>query len=348
MYRSVSIALFTILTWGPSIFAQTRLLNVSYDPTRELYEDINKAFTDHYIQKTGQTLRIEQSHGGSGKQARSVIEGLRADVVTLGLAGDIDAIQKAGLINPGWQDRFPDHSSPYTSTIILLVRKGNPKHIKDWSDLIRPDVKVITANPKSGGGARWNFLAAWGYGAGLTGRDLSKPGVASEIKPGDAALNNDKAKAFVTALYKNVPVLDSGARGSTVTFAEKHIGDVLIAWENEAYLAIDEFGDNKFEIVYPSVSILAEPPVAIVDQNVDARGTRAAAEAYVKYLYTPEAQEIIASDYYRPRDVSVLAKHAGELKPIPLFTIDGAFGGWAKAQSAFFNDGGVFDQIYKK
>ncbi|MGN6506512.1 MAG: sulfate ABC transporter substrate-binding protein [Tepidisphaeraceae bacterium] len=340
---SIAAALILI----PGVIVHAALLNVSYDPTRELYEDLNGAFATHYKQEAGKSIEIQQSHGGSGKQARAVIEGLQADVVTLGLAGDINAIQKAGLINPGWQQHFPDHSSPYTSTIVFLVRKGNPHQIKDWPDLIKPGVKVITANPKSSGGARWNFLAAWGYAAGLSGHDLSKPGAAGAISPGDSALDNEKAKAFVTALYKNVPVLDSGARGATVTFAQKNVGDVLITWENEAFLAQEEFGADKFETVYPSVSILAEPPVAIVDKNVDAHGTRADAEAYLKFLYTPEAQEIIAQDHYRPRDTAILAKHAGELKPIPLFTINEAFGGWSKAQPHFFDDGGVFDQIYK-
>ena len=330
------------LTGSQFLRADSTLLNVSYDPTRELYEDINKAFATKYKADSGQDIKFQQSHGGSGKQARAVIEGLKADVVTLALAGDIDAVQKSGLINPGWQAKLPNNSSPYTSTIVLVVRKGNPKGVKDWNDLVRDDVKVITANPKTGGGARWNFLAAWGYAAGLQGHEFT-----AAVTPGDAALKNDKALEFITKLYKNVPVLDSGARGSTVTFAQKGIGDVLIAWENEAFLTQDEFGADKFDIVYPSVSILAEPPVAVVDKNVDEHGTRAAAEAYLKFLYTPEAQEIIAEDHYRPRDSAALQKAANTLKPIKVFTIDEAFGGWAKAQPTFFADGGVFDQIFK-
>jgi len=330
------------LAIAPLAKAETTLLNVSYDPTRELYEDINKAYNEHLKAEGQPEIKFQQSHGGSGKQARAVIEGLKADVVTLALAGDIDAVQKAGLINEGWQSKLPNNSSPYTSTIVLVVRKGNPKGIKDWNDLIRDDVKVITANPKTGGGARWNFLAAWGYAAGLQGHGFTDP-----TTPGDSALNSEKAKEFITKLYQHVPVLDSGARGSTVTFAQKGIGDVLIAWENEAFLTQDEFGADKFDIVYPSVSILAEPPVAIVDKNVDEHGTRAAAEGYLKFLYTPEAQNIIAEDHYRPRDSAALQKAADSLKPIKVFTIDEAFGGWKKAQPAFFGDGGVFDQIYK-
>jgi sulfate/thiosulfate-binding protein len=332
-----ALVLSTVVALESAGAQDVQLLNVSYDPTRELYEDINDAFIKAYKAQTGQTVSVEQSHGGSGKQAHAVLDGLRADVVTLALGYDIDAIQKAGLINPGWQDRLPDNSSPYTSTIVFLVRKGNPKGIKDWNDLIRPGVQVIVTNPKSSGGARWAFIAAWGQAAG-----------AKQADPGSQQpLDDAKGSAYVNALYHNVPVLDTGARGSTVTFAQKNIGDVLVAWENEAWLAQDEFGKDKFEIVYPSVSVLAEPPVAVVDKVVDEKGTRAAAEAYLKYLYTPEAQEIIASDHYRPRLASALAAHAGDLPTLPRFTVNNVDGNWEKAQTKFFADGGVFDQIYK-
>ncbi len=306
------------------------LLNVSYDPTRELYVDINDAFVKQWeAAHPGDKLTINQSHGGSGKQARTVIDGAPADVVTLGLAGDIDAIvSKAQLISPDWQKRLPDNSSPYTSTIVFLVRKGNPKGIKDWDDLVKPGVQVITPNPKTSGGARWNFLAAWGWAAQKYG-------------------SQDKARDFVASLYKNVPVLDSGARGSTTTFVERQIGDVLIAWENEAYLSLKEFGPDKFEIVNPSVSILAEPPVAVVDKIAAKNGTTEVATAYLKFLYTPAAQEIIAKDFYRPRSAEALKAHAAQFPNIKLFTIDDTFGGWKKAQPAYFDDGGVFDQIYK-
>ena len=313
------------------------LLNVSYDPTRELYEDINPAFAADYKAKTGNDVHIEQSHGGSGKQAHAVLDGLRADVVTLALAWDITALEKAGLVNPGWQDRFPQNSSPYTSTIVFLVRKGNPKQVQNWEDLTKDGVQVITANPKTGGGARWNFLAAWGHAAGAKSGD---PKLLQQ-------LDEAKGNAFVAQLYKNVPVLDAGARGSTVTFAQKNIGDVLIAWENEAWLAQEEFGKDKFDIVYPTDSILAEPPVAVVDKVVDAKGTRAAAEAYLKFLYTPAAQEIIATNHYRPRDPAVLQAHALDLPAVKLFTVANLAGTWANAQAKFFADGGVFDQIYK-
>ncbi|MEG3154263.1 sulfate ABC transporter substrate-binding protein [Sphingomonas sp. RB1R13] len=303
------------------------LLNVSYDPTRELYQAINASFARKWQAQTGQAVTIRQSHGGSGKQARSVIDGLRADVVTLALAYDIDAIaSKAKLLPANWQSRLPNNSTPYYSTIVFLVRKGNPKHIRDWDDLVRPGVQVITPNPKTSGGARWNYLAAWGY---ATRRDHSAV----------------KAREFVTKLYANVPVLDSGARAATTTFVERGQGDVLIAWENEAYLAVNKLGRGQYEIVSPSVSILAEPPVAVVDKVVDKKGTRKVAEAYLNYLYTPEAQEIIAQNYYRPRNPAVAAKYAGRFAHLPLFTIDRNFGGWAKAQAAYFNDGGVFDQI---
>jgi sulfate/thiosulfate-binding protein len=313
------------------VFAKdVALLNVSYDPTRELYEAINKAFVADYKAKTGDNVTISQSHGGSGKQARSVIDGLEADVVTLALAYDIDEIAlRAKLLPPNWQSRLTHNSSPYTSTIVFLVRKGNPWQIKDWNDLIKPGIQVITPNPKTSGGARWNYLAAWAYA-------LRQPGG-----------NETTAKAFVGKLFKNVPVLDTGARGSTTTFVQRSIGDVLIAWENEAFLALKELGPDKFQIVYPSVSILAEPPVALVDKNVDKHGTRAAAEAYLKFLYTPAAQELIAANYYRPTDPAIAAKHAAKFAKIPLVTIDQVFGGWQKAQKLHFSDGGVFDQIYQ-
>ncbi|OIK10197.1 sulfate transporter subunit [Bacillus sp. MUM 116] len=305
------------------------LLNVSYDPTRELYQEYNKNFAAYWEKKTGQKVTIKQSHGGSGAQSRSVIDGLEADVVTLALAHDIDAIANTGKISADWQKRFNDNSSPYTSTIVFLVRKGNPKGIKDWNDLVKKGVSVITPNPKTSGGARWNFLAAWGY--------------ALKQNNGDAA----KAKEFVTKLYKNVPVLDSGARGSTTTFVEKGIGDVLIAWENEAYLAINQLGKNKFEIVNPSVSILAEPPVSVVDQVAKKHGTEKVAKAYLDYLYSDDGQEIAAKNYYRPRSQKVAEKYASQFPKINLFTIDDLFGGWKKAQKTYFDDGGVFDQIYK-
>lgn len=305
------------------------LLNVSYDPTRELYQAINTKFAASWKEKTGQTVTIKQSHGGSGKQSRSVIDGLGADVVTLALAYDIDAISQKGLLSADWQTKLKENSTPYTSTIVFLVRKGNPKGIKNWDDLIKPGVSVITPNPKTSGGARWNYLAAWGY--------------ALKKNNGDEA----KAKEFVTKLFKNVPVLDSGARGSTTTFVERGIGDVLIAWENEAFLAINELGKDKFDIVAPSISILAEPPVAIVDKNVDKHGTRKVAQAYLDFLYTEEGQEIEAKNYYRPRLKSVADKYASQFPKIELFTIDELFGGWKKAQATHFADKGVFDQIYK-
>jgi sulfate/thiosulfate-binding protein len=310
--------------------AQVKLLNVSYDPTRELYQDVNQAFAKQWQQKTGQTVSISQSHGGSGKQARSIIDGLDADVATLGLAYDIDAIaEKSGRVAKDWQQRLPDNSSPYTSTIVFVVRAGNPKGIHDWDDLVKPGVAVVAPNPKTSGGARWAYLAAWGYA-------LQKSG-------GDQA----RAKEFVRKLYKNVPVLDSGARGSTTTFGQRGIGQVLVAWENEAYLLLDELGKGKVEIVNPSVSILAEPPVAVVDKNVDKHGTRAVAEAYLKFLYTDEGQEIAVKNHYRPRSAAVAARHAKTFPPIKLFTIDQVFGGWQKAQATHFADGGTFDQIYQ-
>jgi sulfate transport system substrate-binding protein len=313
---------------GAPLAAQT-LLNVSYDPTRELYAAVNAAFIKQWQAKTGQTLQIRQSHGGSGSQARAVTDGLEADVVTLALAYDVDAVQKAGLItDAGWQKRLRENSSPYTSTIVFLVRKGNPKGIKDWGDLVKPGIGVITPNPKTSGGARWNYLAAWEYGK----------------RQGGGA--DAKGRDFVAALFKNVPVLDSGARGATTTFVQRGIGDVLLAWENEAYLAVAE-GQGRVEIVVPSVSILAEPPVAIVDKVVDKRKTRAAAEAYLQFLYSPEGQELAAKFHYRPRDQKVAAKYAGTFAQVKLFTIDQAFGGWQNAQKTHFADGGTFDQIYR-
>ena len=310
-------------------FARVEMLNVSYDPTRELYQDFNRAFARQWKLKTSQELVVKQSHGGSGKQARAVIDGLDADVVTLALAYDIDEIHnKAKLIPENWQKRLPGNSSPYTSTIVLLVRKGNPKKIRDWDDLVQPGVKVITPNPKTSGGARWNYLAAWAY--------------ALKQKGGDEV----KAKEFVTRLYRNVPVLDSGARGATTTFVQRGQGDVLIAWENEAFLAVNEMGKDRFEIVVPSLSILAEPPVAVVDRVVDRKGTRRLAEEYLKYLYSPEGQEIAAKHFYRPFDKKVAAKYARQFPRLKLVTIDDTFGGWAKAQKTHFSDGGVFDQIY--
>ena len=309
--------------------APQTLLNVSYDPTRELYVAINAAFAKYWASKGGGQVAVRQSHGGSGKQARSVIDGLQADVVTLALAYDIDAIAKRGKLIPGnWQTRLPNNSAPYYSTIVFLVRKGNPKKIKDWDDLVRPDVKVITPNPKTSGGARWNYLAAYGYAQRKYG--------------GDAA-----ARAYLTKLFRNVPVLDSGARGSTTTFVQRGQGDVLLAWENEAFLAVNKVGRGQVEVVVPSLSILAEPPVALVDGNVDKHGTRKVAQAYLNFLYTPQAQEIIAANYYRPRNPQVAAKYASRFPRVQLLTIDKNFGGWAKAQAQHFNDGGLFDQIFE-
>ncbi|WP_394781665.1 sulfate ABC transporter substrate-binding protein [Undibacterium sp.] len=309
--------------------ADISLLNVSYDPTRELYQDVNQAFAKQWKAKTGDNVTIKQSHGGSGKQARSVIDGLDADVVTLALAYDTDAIAEHGLTSKEWQKRLPHNSSPYSSTIVFLVRKGNPKGIKDWNDVIKPGVSVITPNPKTSGGARWNHLAAWGYALKLPG--------------GSPAT----AKEFLSKLYKNVPVLDSGARGATTTFVERGIGDVLLAWENEALLAIKELGPEKFEIVAPSTSILAEPSVAVVDKVADRRGTRKVAEAYLNFLYTDEGQDIIAKNYYRPTTEKASKKYAAQFPKVKLFTIDDTFGGWTKAQKEHFADGGIFDQIYQ-
>ncbi|MHC4049122.1 sulfate ABC transporter substrate-binding protein [Bradyrhizobium sp. 25ACV] len=311
-----------------ALAADINLLNVSYDPTRELYAEFNKAFANAYQKETGKSVEIKQSHGGSGSQARAVIDGLQADVVTLALAYDIDAIAGKGLTATDWQKRLPQNASPYTSTIVFLVRKGNPKAIKDWDDLIKPGVAVITPNPKTSGGARWNYLAAWGFA-------LKKSGAA------------DKAKDFIGKLYQQVPVLDTGARGATVTFVERGVGDVLLAWENEAFLALKEFGREKFEIVAPPQSILAEPPVAIVDKVADKKGTRNAADAYLQYWYTKEGQEIAARNFYRPRDAEIAKKYENAFAKVELFTIDDVFGGWTKAQKEHFADGGIFDQIYK-
>jgi sulfate/thiosulfate-binding protein len=315
------------LTTAAAVAAPTELLNVSYDPTRELYQEINSSFAKAWAARTKQQVTIKQSHGGSGKQARAVIDGLPADVVTLALAYDVDEVAQRGLIKSGWQARLPFNSTPYYSTIVLLVRHGNPKHINDWDDLIRPGVKVITPNPKTSGGARWNYLAAYGYAL----RKYRDPA---------------KANGFMAKLFRNVPVLDSGARGSTTTFVERGQGDVLIAWENEALLSVRDLGKGKFDIVYPSVSILAEPPVAVVDKNVDKHGTRAVAEAYLKFLYSPAAQFIIANNYFRPRNAAVGARFKGQFPNMSLFNINKNFGGWAKAQHVHFDDGGTFDQVF--
>jgi len=325
-YLALSLSLAVSL---PSSAGETTLLNVSYDPTRELYQDFNKAFQAHWKSKSGDDLKIKQSHGGSGKQARAVIDGLQADVVTLALAYDIDEIAQRSLIAKDWQKRLPNNSAPYTSTIVFLVRKGNPKAIRDWGDLTRQGVSVITPNPKTSGGARWNHIAAWGYA-------LKQPNG-----------NEKSAQEFLAKVYKNVPVLDSGARGSTTTFIERGIGDVLLTWENEALLAIKELGPDKVEIVVPSVSVLAEPPVAVVDKVVDRRGTRKQVDAYLQYLYTEEGQEIAAKHYYRPTNEKIAKKYAAQFPKVKLLTIDEIAGGWTKAQRAHFADGGVFDQIYQ-
>ena len=323
------LSILAALIWAnAALAADVTLLNVSYDPTRELYVDFNKAFATAYEKQTGKSVEIKQSHGGSGAQARAVIDGLKADVVTLALAYDIDAIAAKGLTAPDWQKRLPSNASPYTSTIVFLVRKGNPKGIKDWDDLLKGGVEIITPNPKTSGGARWNYLAAWGF---------------AETKFGSA----DKAKEFVAELYKHVPVLDTGARGATVTFVERGVGDVLLAWENEAYLALREFGKDKFAIVAPPLSILAEPPLAVVDAVADKKGTREVAEAYLKFWYTKEGQEIAARNFYRPRDPEIEKAHADSFAKVELFTIDAVFGGWTRAQKEHFGEGGVFDQIYR-
>ena len=321
---SLAVLALAVSTTTAALAADVTLLNVSYDPTREFYQDYNKAFAQYWQKKSGQKVVVKQSHGGSGKQARSVIDGLEGDVVTLALGYDIDAIADKGLVKPGWQQELPHNSSPYTSTIVFLVRKGNPKKIKNWDDLVRPGISVITPNPKTSGGARWNYLAAWGYA-------LHQPGG-----------NDAKARDFVTRLFKNVPVLDSGARGSTNTFVQRGLGDVLLAWENEAFLAINELGPDKFEVVTPSESILAEPPVTVIDKVADKRGTRKVAEEYLKYLYSDEGQKIAAKHYYRPINTRIPTK----LAKLKLYTIDQAFGGWKKTQKTHFSDGGVFDQIF--
>ncbi len=331
-FKSVSArgavgALFALALGGAAAAADVTLLNVSYDPTRELYADINKAFAQEFAATSGKSIEIKQSHGGSGRQARSVIDGLPADVVTLALAYDIDAISDRGLIAPGWAQKLPNNASPFTSTIVFLVRNGNPKSIKDWDDLVKPGIKVVTPNPKTSGGARWNYLAAWAYAAKKYGSDA-------------------KAKEYVKALYANVPVLDTGARGSTVSFAERGVGDVLIAWENEAFLALREFGADKFAIVVPSLSIRAEPPVAVVDKVVDRKGTRAAAQAYLEFLYGKQAQEIAARQFYRPSDPEVAKAFAAKFPKLELITVDTVFGGWRNAQKTHFADKGVFDEIY--
>jgi sulfate/thiosulfate-binding protein len=332
--RSISVLAVSALAVSAMLVvsahaADISLLNVSYDPTRELYGEINKAFAAKLKAETGKTVEIKQSHGGSGRQARSVVDGLQADVVTLALAYDIDEIADHGLIAKDWQRRLPQNASPLTSTIVFLVRKGNPKAIKDWDDLVRPGIKVVTPNPKTSGGARWNYLAAWGYAQ----RKYGSP---------------ERAREFVRDLYKNVPVLDTGARGATLTFVQRNVGDVLVAWESEAFLSIKEFGAEKFEIVVPSVSILAEPPVAVVDQVVDRKGTRAVAEDYLKFIYSREGQEIAARNFYRPRDPEVAKAFVDKFPPVELFTVDQAFGGWRKAQADHFGDGGIFDAIYSQ
>jgi sulfate transport system substrate-binding protein len=327
MHRKTLIAAAVAALAAPLAQGQT-LLNTSYDPTRELYQEVNTAFAARWKEKTGKSITIQQSHGGSGKQARAVIDGLEADVVTLALAYDVDAIARAGLIQPGWQKRLPQNASPYTSTIVFLVRKGNPKGIRDWGDLVRPGVAVITPNPKTSGGARWNYLAAWAW---------------AQRQPGGS---DAKAKDFVGRLFRNVPVLDTGARGSTNTFVQRGIGDVLLAWENEAFLAVKELGRDKVEVVVPTLSILAEPPVAVVDKVVDRKGTRAAAQAYLEFLYTPEGQALAAKHYYRPRSKAALAQAPVAFAPVKLVTVDEAFGGWEKAHAAHFADGASFDQVY--
>lgn len=330
MMHKLGIGLALLLVTTGSIAKNIQILNVSYDPTREFYQDYNKAFSKYWHQKTGDTVTVRQSHGGSGKQATSVINGIEADVVTLALAYDVDAIAERGRIDKNWVKRLPDNSAPYTSTIVFLVRKGNPKQIQDWSDLIKPGISIITPNPKTSGGARWNYLAAWGYGLNHN--------------------NNDKVKAqeFIKDLYKNVEVLDSGARGATNTFVERGIGDVLIAWENEALLATKELDKDKFEIITPSESILAEPTVSVVDKVADKRGTREVATAYLTYLYSPEGQTIAAENYYRPRDPIVEAKYDTEFPKLKLFTVDQVAGSWTQAQKEHFSSGGVFDQISKR
>jgi sulfate transport system substrate-binding protein len=328
-FRNTLVAAVFVLAVSSSAFAQKQLLNVSYDPTRELYQDLGAAFSAAWKAKTGETVSMKSSHGGSGGQARAVIDGLQADIVTLALAYDIDAIAERGLLPKNWQSRLPNNSTPYTSTMVFLVRKGNPKKIRDWNDLVRPGISVIMPNPKTSGGARWNYLAAWGYALKQNGND------------------ENKAKEFVRALYKNVPVLDSGARGSTTTFVQRGIGDVLVGWENEAFLAVNELGKDKFDVVVPSISILAEPPVTIVDKVAAKHGTAAMAKAYLEFLYTEQGQEIGAKRFYRPRLKSIADKYASQFPKINLFTVDEVFGGWQTAQKKHFSDGGIFDQIYQ-
>jgi sulfate transport system substrate-binding protein len=328
LYSLIPIFVILLSVGRTLVAEEATLLNVSYDPTRELYQEFNEAFIKHWQNKTGKKIKIQQSHGGSGKQARSVIDGLSADVVTLALAYDIDAIAKVGLLPENWQESLPQNSTPYTSTIVFLVRKGNPKGIKDWDDLVKPGISVITPNPKTSGGARWNYLAAWGYA----------------LQQGDT----NHAKAFITKLFKNVPILDSGAREATTTFIQRGIGDVLISWENEAFLAVNEIGKGQFEIVVPSVSILAEPPVAVVTKNAVKRGNETIAKAYLEYLYSEEGQNIAAKHYYRPRLEMIVAKYADKFPQLKLLTINEAFGGWKSAQKIHFDDGGIFDQIYLK
>jgi len=347
MFVAAGLFAVMLLAAASPARAGTEILNVSYDPTRELYKDFNEAFAKYWKQKTGQDVTIHQSHGGAGKQARAVIDGLEADVVTLALAYDIDAIaEKAGLMPKDWQGRLPNNSCPYTSTIVFLVRKGNPKGIKDWGDLVKPGVSVITPNPKTSGGARWNFLAAWGYILKQELGDLAKlkdPKAAAEVAKAQV-----KARAFVTELFRHVPVLDSGARGSTMTFVQREMGDVLLAWENEAFLAVNELGPDKLQIVIPSMSILAEPPVTVVDKVVEKHGTRAVAQAYLEYLYSPEGQTLVAKHYYRPiTRTNVPEAYLKRFPEVELFRIDEVFGGWRKAQKEYFDDGGVFDQVYK-
>ena len=325
---TIGLSLTAACSKDPAPNGPITLLNASYDPTRELYREYNAAFATYWKAKSGQTVTVRTSHGGSGSQARAVIDGLEADVVTLALAFDVEAISRAGLIDPGWQQELPHNSTPYTSTIVFLVRKGNPKNITDWSDLIKPGIQVITPNPKTSGGAQWNYLAAWQY---------------ARTQPGGS---DEKAREFVAALYQNVPVLDSGARGSTNTFVQRGLGDVLLAWENEAYLALAE-SKGQFDIVAPPTSILAEPPVAVVDAIANKRGTAAVAKAYLEYLNSPEGQEIAARNHYRPRDADVVKKHSGEFAPVALFTIDEAFGGWSNANKTHFADRAIFDQIYQ-
>jgi sulfate transport system substrate-binding protein len=328
LLKEIPAVLLATFVMGAVVSAKdATLLNASYDPTRELYAEVNAAFAKQWKAKTGETLSIKQSHGGSGKQARSVIDGLSADVVTLALAYDIDAIAEKGLLAKDWQKRLPHNSAPYTSTIVFLVRKGNPKGVKDWDDLVRSGIAVVTPNPKTSGGARWNYLAAWAWASQKFGQDEAR------------------VKEYITKLFQNVPVLDTGARGATTTFSQRGIGDVLIGWENEAFLALKEFGADKFEIVNPSLSILAEPPVTWVDRVVKKRGTEAAAKAYLEFLYTPEGQELAGKHFYRPRQTEIAAHY--KFPALKLVTIDEAFGGWAKAQATHFKDGGVFDQVYK-